>query len=376
MLTRALATIVSPALLAMSAAACGSGPEPSTVEIPDLKDNTLYEQAKGLLSNGAGQHILAGKNGRGEIRRTVIAFDVAAKIPAGATIKSASLTLHLSRTAAGPQTVSLHMLLVDWGEGASDASDSEGGGGPPAAQDATWLHTFFDTVTWATPGGDYSPVPSAEQTVGADGSSYTWTSDKMAADVQAWVDNPSSNFGWLVRGGEDENGTTKRFDSKDNPEAANRPALRVEFTAHEGAAFVATARPPAGAPLLAAPTPSAVAPSQAPPPVPSLPSVPGLSGPPALPAVYSGTAIAGGNPVPSGYKIVARIDGYESQPVEVKDGAFRGLLIGPPSADFAGKTVTFYLGDVAAEETEVFQALSVPQLTDGFVLTFPKLPGR
>ena len=369
MLARALATIASPALLALSAAGCGSGPEPSTVEIPALKDNTLYEQAKGLLSNGAGQHILAGKNGRGEIRRTVIAFDVAAEIPAGATIKSASLTLHLSRTAAGPQTVSVHGLLADWGEGASDASDSEGGGGPPAAQDATWLHTFFDTATWATPGGDYLPTASAEQTVALDGSSYTWTSDKMAADVQAWVDNPSSNFGWLVRGGEDENGTTKRFDSKDNPEAAIRPVLRVEFTAPEGAVIVATAGPPDGAP-------PAVAPSQSPPPVPGLPSVPGLPGLPALPAIYSGTAIAGGSRVPSGYKIVARIDGYESQPVEVKDGALRGLVIGPPSADFSGKTVTFYLGDVVAEETEVFQALSVPQLKDGWVLTFPRLPGR
>ena len=52
----------------------------------------------------------------------------------------------------------------------------------------------------------------------------------MAADVQSWLDGPSSNFGWLLRGNEEVIHTTKRFDSKENPVVAMRPSLEVTFT--------------------------------------------------------------------------------------------------------------------------------------------------
>ena len=52
----------------------------------------------------------------------------------------------------------------------------------------------------------------------------------MLADVQGWLDDPSTNFGWLLLGNESGTRTTKRFDSKDNPTEANRPALTIEFT--------------------------------------------------------------------------------------------------------------------------------------------------
>ena len=37
--------------------------------------------------------------------------------------------------------------------------------------------------------------------VGAIGQ-YTWSSAQMVADVQGWLDNPASNFGWLMLGDE------------------------------------------------------------------------------------------------------------------------------------------------------------------------------
>jgi hypothetical protein len=52
----------------------------------------------------------------------------------------------------------------------------------------------------------------------------------MVADVQGWLDDPSSNFGWLLVGNEGENGTAKRFDSKENPVAERSPSLTIEFT--------------------------------------------------------------------------------------------------------------------------------------------------
>jgi hypothetical protein len=37
------------------------------------------------------------------------------------------------------------------------------------------------------------------------------------------------SFGWLIKGNEAIGLTAKRFDSKDNPNAAVRPQLEVEF---------------------------------------------------------------------------------------------------------------------------------------------------
>ncbi len=201
-----------------------------TFIISASKDNTLYEDTSGALSNGAGQHFFAGKNNSGKIRQGVIAFDIAGHIPAGSTVISATLKLNMSRTRAGAKTVTLHTLQTDWGEGTSDAIGNEGSGAAAAAGDATWVHTFFDpsdTSTWTTPGGDFAATPSAAQPVGEAGF-YTWDSTPdMVADVQGWLDSENTNFGWLLKGDEAGNRTSKRFDSKDHPTPANRPTLIV-----------------------------------------------------------------------------------------------------------------------------------------------------
>jgi hypothetical protein len=120
-------------------------------------DNTLYEDPLGQLSNGSGQYIFVGVSNQPALRRATLRFDIAgSEIPAGSTIDSVRLTLHMSRSNAGPTTVSLHRLAAAWGEGASDASGPEGQGIGAAAGDATWIHTFFDTNQWTNPGGDFA----------------------------------------------------------------------------------------------------------------------------------------------------------------------------------------------------------------------------
>ena len=59
------------------------------INIMPSKDNTLYEYdpVEGDHSNGAGFHFFAGENGMGELRCGVLAFDIAATIPAGSTIQ-------------------------------------------------------------------------------------------------------------------------------------------------------------------------------------------------------------------------------------------------------------------------------------------------
>ena len=196
--------------------------------INPIKDNTLYQYdpAEGDLSNALGQHFFAGETGMGELRRGVLAFDVAGSVPAGSTILGVTLSLNMSRTgSATPRIVELHRVLADWGEGTSVAPGEEGTGAPATTNDATWRHRFFDTIFWTTEGGDFSATVSASQSVGAVGV-YTWSSSQMRADVQSWLDDPTSNFGWLVLGDESEIETAKRFDTR---ESASPPVLTIQY---------------------------------------------------------------------------------------------------------------------------------------------------
>jgi hypothetical protein len=198
------------------------------INLNPIKDNTLYEfdPAEGDVSNALGNHFFAGETAMGELRRGVLAFDIAGNIPAGSAILGVTLSLNMSRTATEtPRTVELHRLLADWGEGTSVAPGEEGDGAPATTNDATWRHRFFDTIFWATEGGDFSATVSASQSVGTVGM-YTWSSSQMVADVQSWLHDPVANFGWLVLGDESEIATAKRFDTR---ESASPPVLTIQF---------------------------------------------------------------------------------------------------------------------------------------------------
>ena len=220
-------TLLTATLAAAIGYICTTLASANIINIMPSKDNTLYEYdpAEGDHSNGAGFHFFAGENGMGELRRGVLAFDVAGTIPPGSTITAVTLSMNMSMTQAGAVTVELHKLLADWGEGTSHAPMGEGDGAPATPNDATWRHRFFDTVFWTTQGGDFSATVSASQSVGGIGQ-YTWSSAQMVADVQSWVDNPARNFGWLVLGDETAIATAKRFDTR---ESASPPTLTIEY---------------------------------------------------------------------------------------------------------------------------------------------------
>ncbi len=201
----------------------------ATINIMPSKDNTLYEYVKvdGDRSNALGSHFFTGKTVQSELRRGVLAFDIAGSIPPGSTITSVTLSLNMSKTLTDDaRTTELHKLLADWGEGTSHALGEEGDGAPATPNDATWRHRFFDMIFWTTQGGDFSATVSASQLVGPLGQ-YTWSSPQMVADVQLWLDNPASNFGWVVLGDEATAGSAKRFDTR---ESASPPVLTIQYT--------------------------------------------------------------------------------------------------------------------------------------------------
>lgn len=199
------------------------------VILSGTKDNTLFESTTGAESNGAGEFLFVGRSLQADARRTVLAFDVSA-IPPGAHVESATLTLHMSRTIVGTVDIAAHRLQRDWGQGLSDATGREGAGAAAQAGDATWLHNFFNTSQWTTAGGDFDAVASASTPVGGLGF-YDWSSPSLAADVQAWVLQPQTNFGWLLLADESKFPSAKRFDSIENRTAIFRPSLTISYTA-------------------------------------------------------------------------------------------------------------------------------------------------
>ena len=200
------------------------------------RDNTLYEDVDGDLSNGSGEFIFMGRVGEtaGELlRRTVIHFDVSA-IPSEAIIESVEVTFEIVFAPNDPMvsggTATLHRLLADWGEGASDAFPPEGQGALAQADDATWIHSFFDATFWATAGGDFQPAPSGSTGYGVTApETMTFaTSEGLVQDVQNWVSNPGGNFGWILLGEESNNFTARKMDSRESL-GGNPATLTVDY---------------------------------------------------------------------------------------------------------------------------------------------------
>lgn len=212
---------------------CVSLQAQTTININPVKDNTLYEQIDGNLSNGAGDHFFVGTTSLGLIRRGLMQFDIASNVPAGAIILEATLTLSMDKTSSGSSDIELHTVLANWGEGASFASETGGTGGGIGAtaqtNDATWLHSFYNRSLWNKAGGDFSVTVSATTLVDGIGN-YSWTSPQIATDLQNWLNVPTTNHGWCIIGDETQIRTAKRFASREIATSTNRPRLTIVFT--------------------------------------------------------------------------------------------------------------------------------------------------
>ncbi len=203
------------------------------VSLESTVDNMLVEDAGGGLSNGAGNRMFAGQTlqvSGTAIRRALVQFDVAGTIPAGATIVSAELQLTVVRSrGVGDLDVALHRTLADWGEGTSIGFRGQAIGATATTDDATWTLGRFPGQAWSTPGGDFEPVASATANVPTSGSA-SWSSTALRDDVQAMLDAPATDFGWVVIADEGVAAPNVRgFGTHEQSSANARPVLVIEY---------------------------------------------------------------------------------------------------------------------------------------------------
>ena len=213
---------------ALLAACLASATRADVITLTASIDTSIFSES-GAVANGAGDSLFVGRTLSGVNRRALLQFDVAGAVPAGATIESVTLMLHLAQTTGGGQSVGVHRLLASWAEGTSSGS---GQGAPAAAGEATWTHRFFGTTdTWTSAGGDFDAAASEVMAVAVDtGETYSWTSGALLDDVQAWLDAPAANFGWIMIGNETSPQTAMRFLSSENSVAGLRPQLVIDYT--------------------------------------------------------------------------------------------------------------------------------------------------
>jgi len=202
----------------------------TVVVVPSAADNTLYESATGSLSNGGGQGMFVGINGLGLKLRAVVRFDVAAWVPAGASIYAAKLTIDSQQSNDfATRTLTGHRILQAWGEGTVVAPVGGGFGGTAAPGDATWLHAMSPSAFWTTAGGDFVATPTIVMPSAPLGLASSDDGPETVADVQFWLDNPAQNFGWLIKSDETLSGPTARRFATREASVGTKPQLTVAY---------------------------------------------------------------------------------------------------------------------------------------------------
>lgn len=151
--------------------------------------------------------------------RALFKFDPGVSIPPGASIDSVRFTLTVTQVPSTPAAsrFELRRILRAWD-----------------VHQATWTLRLSPNISWGALGGqvntDYTEVVSASAVLDEEVGSYLFASTAAAsADVQSWLDDPSTNFGWILMTSQETMAyTARRIASADSP--ADRPQLEVDYT--------------------------------------------------------------------------------------------------------------------------------------------------
>ena len=225
------------ALMATAAVAASFGQSAgaATQTIPASAD-TFINSLSPDNNNGATLSLFTGREGRGGMMRGLIRFDLPAALAGRVAVTNSlmSLTTQADNRNQPPAaaTLAVHPLSVGWSEG-NGAGNSVGTfvvGQTCTGTGATWNRPQCTTGTWPAPA-----TPSASATVPAiTGAVVTWSSAAMNADVQQWIDTPSSYNGWLITSSTEagSNAQIQRFASSEA--ATGFPSLAITYSCKAG----------------------------------------------------------------------------------------------------------------------------------------------
>jgi hypothetical protein len=214
------------------------------VVIPPSADTSLIELVPDNNLGGE-RYLLVGTSENLTRHRAILKFNIAAALPAGAKVTSVQLSMEVTQVPQNgdpiPSNFEVHRLLRDWGEGnkvsPTNCTSCGGLGVSATLNEASWSNRFsLTTNSWGAGGAqeavDYVTETSSDQfiyTVGL--SPYLFSSsDRAVADVQGWLENPTANFGWLIKSSsEDTAFTARRLGSRENTNFS--PLLYIDFIA-------------------------------------------------------------------------------------------------------------------------------------------------
>ena len=149
---------------------------------------------------------------------------------------------------------------MNWGEGTAGSSTpgigGAGNGFAAAAGDATWNTPTFGSGAWTNPGatGDFNAAASAFGRRHRSGRNRLHLAfhPGLVSDVQSWLNNPVTNFGWaLINANEAANATVKAFYSRSATQNSSggtldpafRPMLTITYIPEPSAAILLSCWP-------------------------------------------------------------------------------------------------------------------------------------
>jgi hypothetical protein len=185
-------------------------PRLGTLTVTPSMDTSFF--SSGI--NPRGTTILVGTRNNGIVDRGLLRFDLSS-LTSGALIQSARLRINVVKTPLSPanSNFSLYRMLTPWDANASWAN-------------ATAMTTWSGLGTLA--GVDYSASASATQFVSGVGSYEFASTSELLTDLQAWITNPLSNNGWLLKCESESVGRSARhFGSS---ESTTPPQLIIDYS--------------------------------------------------------------------------------------------------------------------------------------------------
>ena len=198
-----------------------------TVTLSPLQSAVIYEN-KPDNTKGDPSFFPIGKSNGGTVKRGLMKFDIAGNVPSGATIDSVKLTIGYSQGSVPgvDPTINFHPIISNFGWTAGlGGAPQDGTAANPG--ELTWNNAAHGSIAWASPGGgsgiDFTAAPTASTVISGYGT-YVWTG--MKTEVQAWLDNPVINGGWMIKSNETNFGSAVRLDSD---ASTSEPSLLIYY---------------------------------------------------------------------------------------------------------------------------------------------------